>query len=83
MFEFKTLLITGGTVSFGTAVLDRFLKTEFAEIRIFSRDEKKQEDLRIALGDDRVKIYIGDVRDYDAGRRCHAGRGLRFPRRRA
>ena len=66
MFEFKTILITGGTGSFGTAALDRFLKTDFAEIRIFSRDEKKQEDLRIALGDDRVKFYIGDVRDYDA-----------------
>lgn len=66
MFESKTILITGGTGSFGTAALDRFLKTDFAEIRIFSRDEKKQEDLRIALGDDRVKFYIGDVRDYDA-----------------
>lgn len=66
MFKSKTLLITGGTGSFGTAVLDRFLKTEFAEIRVFSRDEKKQEDMRIALGDDRVKFYIGDVRDYDA-----------------
>lgn len=66
MFESKTILITGGTGSFGTAALDRFLKTDFAEIRIFSRDEKKQEDLRIVLGDDRVKFYIGDVRDYDA-----------------
>lgn len=66
MFDNKTLLITGGTGSFGNAVLDRFLETEFAEIRIFSRDEKKQEDLRIALNNDRVKFYIGDVRDYRA-----------------
>jgi len=66
MFEEKTLLITGGTGSFGGAVLGRFLNTNFAEIRIFSRDEKKQEDLRIALKNDRVKFYIGDVRDYAA-----------------
>ncbi|MEC5325678.1 polysaccharide biosynthesis protein [Aurantimonas sp. A3-2-R12] len=64
MFSNKTLLITGGTGSFGNAVLSRFLKTDFAEIRIFSRDEKKQEDMRLALGDDRLKFYIGDVRDY-------------------
>ncbi|ABE37986.1 polysaccharide biosynthesis protein CapD [Rhodopseudomonas palustris BisB5] len=66
MFENKTLLITGGTGSFGNAVLHRFLKSDFQEIRIFSRDEKKQEDMRIALKDDRVKFYIGDVRDYEA-----------------
>lgn len=66
MFENKTLLITGGTGSFGNAVLQRFLKSDFQEIRIFSRDEKKQEDMRIALKDDRVKFYIGDVRDYEA-----------------
>ena len=64
MFEGKTLLITGGTGSFGGAVLGRFLNTDFAEIRIFSRDEKKQEDLRISLKEERVKFYIGDVRDY-------------------
>jgi len=66
MFTNKTLLITGGTGSFGNAVLARFLATDFAEIRIFSRDEKKQEDMRLALRDDRLKFYIGDVRDYHA-----------------
>jgi UDP-glucose 4-epimerase len=66
MFKNKTLLITGGTGSFGNAVLQRFLKSEFAEIRIFSRDEKKQEDMRIALNNDRVKFYIGDARQYDS-----------------
>ena len=64
MFKDKVLLITGGTGSFGNAVLQRFLKSDFAEIRIFSRDEKKQEDMRLALKNDRVKFYIGDVRDY-------------------
>ncbi len=60
----KVLLITGGTGSFGNAVLRRFLNTNyFAEIRIFSRDEKKQDDLRKELNDDKVKFYIGDVRD--------------------
>ena len=66
MFQDKTLLITGGTGSFGNAVLHRFLSSQFGEIRIFSRDEKKQEDMRIALKDDRVKFHIGDVRNYDA-----------------
>ncbi|MFH7042862.1 SDR family NAD(P)-dependent oxidoreductase [Paucibacter sp. JuS9] len=66
MFKDKVLLITGGTGSFGNAVLTRFLKSDFAEIRIFSRDEKKQEDMRIALKSDKVKFYIGDVRDYDS-----------------
>lgn len=66
MFDDKTLLITGGTGSFGNAVLQRFLKSSFAEIRIFSRDEKKQEDMRIALKSDKVKFYIGDVRDYQS-----------------
>jgi UDP-N-acetylglucosamine 4,6-dehydratase len=66
MFKDKVLLITGGTGSFGNAVLQRFLHSEFAEIRIFSRDEKKQEDMRIALKNDKVKFYIGDVRDYDS-----------------
>ena len=66
MFKDKVLLITGGTGSFGNAVLQRFLKSEFAEIRVFSRDEKKQEDMRLALRDDRVKFYIGDVRSYDS-----------------
>jgi UDP-glucose 4-epimerase len=64
IFSDKTLLITGGTGSFGNAVLTRFLKTNFAQIRIFSRDEKKQEDMRLAFRDSRLKFYIGDVRDY-------------------
>ncbi|MCP5064706.1 MAG: polysaccharide biosynthesis protein [Ignavibacteriae bacterium] len=66
MFSNKTLLITGGTGSFGNAVLERFLKTDIEEIRIFSRDEKKQEDMRIQLRNDRVKFYIGDTRDYNS-----------------
>lgn len=66
MFEDKVLLITGGTGSFGNAALRRFLHTGFGEIRIFSRDEKKQEDMRLAFNDDRVKFYIGDVRNYDS-----------------
>lgn len=66
MFKDKVLLITGGTGSFGNAVLQRFLHSDFAEIRIFSRDEKKQEDMRIALKNDKVKFYIGDVRNYDS-----------------
>ncbi len=65
MLKNKTLLITGGTGSFGNAVLNRFLNTdEFSEIRIFSRDEKKQDDLRKKLNNSKVKFYIGDVRDY-------------------
>src|SRR4030095_639264 len=66
MFKDKTLMITGGTGSFGNAVLQRFIHSDFAEIRVFSRDEKKQEDMRIALKSDKVKFYIGDVREYDA-----------------
>jgi len=66
MFKGKTLLITGGTGSFGNAVLGRFLDTDIKEIRIFSRDEKKQEDMRIRLKNDKVKFYIGDVRDYES-----------------
>ena len=64
LFSGKTLMITGGTGSFGGAVLDRFLNTDIKEIRIFSRDEKKQEDMRILLSNDKVKFHIGDVRDY-------------------
>jgi UDP-glucose 4-epimerase len=63
MFTNKTLLITGGTGSFGHAVADRFLQTDIGEIRIFSRDEKKQEDMRKAYKNDRLKFYLGDVRD--------------------
>ena len=66
MFKNEILLITGGTGSFGNAVLQRFLKSDFSEIRIFSRDEKKQEDMRVALKDERIKFYIGDVRNYDS-----------------
>ena len=66
MFDGKVLLITGGTGSFGNAVLDRFLHSGLREIRIFSRDEKKQEDMRIRLSNDKVKFHIGDVRDYVA-----------------
>lgn len=64
IFKGKTLLITGGTGSFGNAVLNRFLDTGIKEIRIFSRDEKKQEDMRIKYKNDKIKFYIGDVRDY-------------------
>lgn len=66
MFSNKILLITGGTGTFGNAVLRRFLDTDIGEIRIFSRDEKKQEDLRIKLANPKVKFYIGDVRNSDS-----------------
>lgn len=66
MFDGKTLLVTGGTGSFGNAVIERFLKTEIGEIRIFSRDEKKQEDMRLLLRDNRVRFFIGDVREYSS-----------------
>ena len=66
MFKDKILMITGGTGSFGNAVLSRFLDSDFSEIRIFSRDEKKQEDMRIALNCNKVKFFIGDVRNYDS-----------------
>jgi UDP-N-acetylglucosamine 4,6-dehydratase len=62
----KTLLITGGTGSFGNAVLDKFLNTEIAEIRIFSRDEKKQDDMRHLYKNEKIKFYIGDVRDLES-----------------
>lgn len=66
MFANKILLITGGTGSFGNAVLRRFLHTDVGEIRVFSRDEKKQEDMRIELNNRKVKFYIGDVRNYES-----------------
>jgi UDP-glucose 4-epimerase len=66
MFKGKVLLITGGTGTFGNAVLRRFLKTDIAEIRIFSRDEKKQEDMRLEYKNSKLKFYIGDVRYYDS-----------------
>ena len=64
MFKDKILLITGGTGSFGNAVLDRFLESDIKEIRIFSRDEKKQHDMRVAYNNPKLKFYIGDVRNY-------------------
>ena len=73
MFDDKTLMITGGTGSFGNTVLNRFLNTEVKEIIIFSRDEKKQEDMRIALNNSKVKFYIGDVRSYDSISRAMVG----------
>lgn len=73
MFEGKTLLITGGTGSFGNAVLNRFLDTDIKEIRIFSRDEKKQDDMRNRLQNDKVKFYIGDVRDFNSIDRAMSG----------
>ncbi|OTG93174.1 UDP-glucose 4-epimerase [Acinetobacter sp. ANC 4654] len=66
MFADKTLLITGGTGSFGNAVLKRFLETDIKEIRIFSRDEKKQDDMRKKYQSSKLKFYIGDVRDYSS-----------------
>ena len=66
MFKNKSILVTGGTGSFGNAVLQRFLKSNIKEIRIFSRDEKKQDDMRKKYNSSKVKFYIGDVRDYSS-----------------
>ena len=66
MFKNKKLLITGGTGSFGNAVLNKFLNSEISEIRIFSRDEKKQNDMRLAYDNFKLKFYVGDVRDYQS-----------------
>lgn len=76
MFEGKVLLITGGTGSFGNAVLRRFLDTEIKEIRIFSRDEKKQDDMRKKYNNPKLKFYIGDVRDFSSV--LNATRGVDF-----
>ena len=73
MFKDKTLLITGGTGSFGNAVLDRFLNTDVGEIRVFSRDEKKQDDMRKAYNNHKIKFYIGDVRDIQSVRNAMHG----------
>lgn len=73
MFNGKTILITGGTGTFGNAVLGRFLKTGIREIRIFSRDEKKQDDMRVLYHDPKLKYYIGDVREYDSVARAMTG----------
>ncbi|QHD94447.1 polysaccharide biosynthesis protein [Proteus terrae subsp. cibarius] len=75
-FKNKTLLITGGTGSFGNAVLKRFLNSDIKEIRIFSRDEKKQDDMRKYYSNDKLKFYIGDVRDYQSV--LNATRGVDF-----
>nr|WP_288936043.1 polysaccharide biosynthesis protein [uncultured Allomuricauda sp.] len=76
MFKDKTLMITGGTGSFGNAVLDRFLQTDIGEIRIFSRDEKKQDDMRNRLKNPKIKFYIGDVRDFNSIN--HAMKGVDY-----
>lgn len=73
MFKDKTLLITGGTGSFGNAVLKRFLDTDIKEIRIFSRDEKKQDDMRKTYNNDKLKFYIGDVRNLESVREAVRG----------
>lgn len=73
MFKGKTLLITGGTGTFGNAVLKRFLRTEIAEIRVLSRDEKKQEDMRLAYNHPKLRFHIGDVRDFDSVSSSMAG----------
>lgn len=73
MFTGKTLLITGGTGSFGHAVLNKFLNTDIKEIRIFSRDEKKQDDMRHFYNDKKIKYYIGDVRNLQSIREAMAG----------
>ena len=73
MFNRKTLLITGGTGSFGNAVLDKFLNTDIAEIRIFSRDEKKQDDMRRLYNNDKIKFYLGNVRDISSLRNAMYG----------
>jgi UDP-glucose 4-epimerase len=78
MFKEKTVLITGGTGTFGNAVLYRFLKTQVREIRIFSRDEKKQEDMRLAYKNPKLKFYIGDVRQYDSVAAAMTGVDLVF-----
>ena len=73
MFNGKTILITGGTGTFGNAVLGRFLPTGIREIRIFSRDEKKQDEMRSLYHDPKLKYYIGDVREYDSVARAMIG----------
>ena len=73
MFENANLLITGGTGSFGHAVLSRFLQTDVREVRIFSRDEKKQDDMRKAFNHPKLKFYLGDVRDFNSLRDAIAG----------
>ena len=76
MFENKVLLISGGTGSFGNAVLSRFINCDLREIRVFSRDEKKQDDMRKKYNNAKIKFYIGDVRDYQSV--LNAVRGVDF-----
>ena len=78
MLNAKTLLITGGTGTFGNAVLRRYLGTDIAEIRIFSRDEKKQDDMRRRWADARIKFYIGDVRNEQSLRDAMTGVDIVF-----
>ena len=66
VFTNKTILITGGTGSFGNAVIQNMLSSDIGQIRVFSRDEKKQEDMRLSLRDERIRFYIGDVRQYNS-----------------
>ena len=66
MFKDKVLMITGGTGSFGNAVLNHFINSDLKEIRIFSRDEKKQEDMRIKFKNKKINFFIGDIRDFDS-----------------
>ena len=73
MFKNKILLITGGTGSFGNAMLKGFLNSDLKEIRIFSRDEKKQEDMRIEYKNDKLNFVIGDIRDFDSINNAMAG----------
>jgi len=73
MFKDKTLLVTGGTGTFGNAVVRRFLNTDIKEIRIFSRDEKKQDDMRRFYKNDKLKFFIGDVRDIQSVRNAMYG----------
>ena len=76
MFKGKNLLITGGSGSFGKAILKRFIDSDLNEIRIFSRDEKKQDDLRKEFSNPKIKFYIGDIRDFDSV--LQASRGADF-----
>ena len=78
MFDNGALLITGGTGSFGHAALRRFLRTDVPEIRIFSRDEKKQDDMRRAFNDSRLRFYVGDVRDYSSVKNAMSGADFVF-----
>ena len=76
LFSKKCLLITGGTGSFGNSVLNRFLESDLDEIRIFSRDEKKQDNMRARYSNPKIKFYLGDVRDYSSV--LNATRGVDF-----